>query len=132
MNIKTDEEKDEEYSTKFIKKLILPDIINSLVNEGVISKTDLQDKKIVRDKVRKYFSKNDVKFVFVADHRDSLLEIAERETKKKHVEFAISLYATFVEHTLNRIIHLTCISKKIDYKTQTEIIRNTNIIGKCT
>ena len=117
-----------------IGKAIIPDFINSLHNEGVISDADLSDKKIVFEKLRKYMAKNSgrIDWQFIIDHRETLINVAEAENKKGHFEFAVSLYATFVEHTLNRIIHITCYSKKIDLKTQTEIIRNINIIGKCT
>ena len=58
--------------------------------------------------------------------------VAKEQNNKGADDFSTALYATFVEHTLNRIIHLACVSKKTDVKTQSEIIKNINISGKCT
>ncbi|MNQ64872.1 hypothetical protein D3C85_793120 [compost metagenome] len=117
-----------------IAKIVLPDLINSLHKEGVISDSDLLDKKKVFEKLRTFMAKNkgNMEFEIVVDHRETLIRIAEAENKNGHFQFAIAIYATFIEHTLNRIVHLACESKKIDKKVQTEIIRSVNIIGKCT
>jgi hypothetical protein len=124
---------DKAFEEKFAKS-ILPDFINSLYKDGLISESDLSDKTIVFGKIRDYMKKNKgkINWEIIVDHRETLLNVAEAENKNGHFEFAVALYATFIEHTLNRIIHLACASKKIDKKTQTEIIRNINIIGKCT
>jgi hypothetical protein len=37
-----------------------------------------------------------------------------------------------VEHTLNSIIHHQCFKKKFDEKTKLDILRNVNLIGKCS
>lgn len=117
-----------------ILKAMLPDFINSLHKDGIISTDDLADKKKVTEKIREYLAehKDNLVFDFIIDHRETLINVAERETNNGHFELAISLYATFVEHTLNRIIHLACKANMVDSKTQTEIIRNINIIGKCS
>lgn len=117
-----------------ILKAVLSDFINSLHRDGIISTDDLSDKIKVTEKIKKYMAKHKDNLIFdiIIDHRETLLNVAEKESKDGHFELAVSLYATFVEHTLNRIIHLTCLLRKIDAKTQTEIIRNVNMIGKCS
>ena len=93
-----------------IAKLILPDLINSLYKEGLITDSDLLDKKIVFEKLSSYMTKNkgNIDFEIVVDHRETLIRIAEAESKNGHNEFSIAIYATFIEHTLNRIVHLAC------------------------
>ncbi|MFT3844059.1 MAG: hypothetical protein QM725_03325 [Lacibacter sp.] len=130
----TKSEKSDKALQDKLAKSILPDFINSLHKEGIISESDLSDKKIVFEKLRGYMAKNkgNINWEIFVDHRETLIKVAETEIKKGHFEFAVALYATFIEHTLNRIVHLACSSKKIDNKIQTEIIRSVNIIGKCT
>ena len=113
---------------------MMPSFINSLHQDGIISETDLLDKNIVFEKLSDYMEKNkgNIDFELIVDHRDTLIKVAEEEVKKRHFEFAVAIYATFIEHTLNRIIHLACSAKKIDPKTKVEVIKNVNIAGKCT
>ena len=125
--------KDKAIEAKILKE-ILPDFLNNMLNEGIISTADMSDRNKISEKISNYMSKHNGKLIFdfILDHRETLLNVAENEIKKGNFEFAVSLYATFIEHTLNKIIHLACISKKIDSKTQAEIIRNTNINAKCS
>ncbi len=123
-------EKDKERLIKLIAKNAIPEMINSLHRDGVITDEELNDRGIVMRKVRKQLGK--VHFDIVVDHRKTLLMYAEEANKAENQELAIALYATCVEHSLNRIIHTECINKKIDSKTKTDILRTVNLMGKCT
>lgn len=127
-------EKELEVFQRQIARIIFPEIVNQLHKSGEISNEELSNKKLVFKKIREFLDKNKglPNLEIIVDHRETILESAENENKKGHFELSVTLYATFVEHTLNRIIHLACVSKKIDTKTQTEVIKNINIIGKCT
>ena len=117
-----------------IAKTAFPYIVKALHVEGIITDNDLLDKTIVLNKVKEYLDdeNNEINFELIVDHRDYIINLARLEEKKGNTELTTTLYATYVEHTLNRIIHIACVSKKHDYKTQNEIIRNINIGGKCT
>jgi hypothetical protein len=119
---------------KEIAQNVFTNIINKLFEEGVILESDFLDKKKIDDKVGDYIVKNHGRFDFelTVDHRETLIETANREYLNGSIELAIGLYATFVEHTLNKIIFMRCKSKKLDLKTSTEIIKSINISGKCT
>ena len=117
-----------------IAKPLFTAIINRLYKEGLIMQEELSDRKRVYEIVKKFLDKNkDTNFIeLVTDHRDNLIKSAEFEISNGNFGLAISLYATFIEHTLNKIIHLACEEKGIAPKTQTEIIRSVNINAKCT
>jgi hypothetical protein len=124
--------KEEEKLKKALVTAILPSLVNDLHNSGKISDADLSDKHIVNQKIREFLnSKNSPIFSLTVDHRSTILSLAELQNKEGHQEFSISLYATFVEHTLNSIIHHQCFKKKFDEKTKLEILRSVNLIGKC-
>jgi hypothetical protein len=119
---------------KWVAKSVIADLINSLHKERFITDKELADRDIVISKVKSYINKNkgNIDWQIIIDHRETIIEYAETAYKKENIELSIALYGTIIEHTLNRIIHLRCFEKKIDGKIQTEIIRNINIIGKCT
>lgn len=117
---------------KQILSIVLPNLVNNLHRKGTLNDTDLNDKQILNDKLRDYIAKNKLDFQIVVDHRETLLNVAEREFKAGHNDFSIALFATYIEHSLNRLIHLECERKKLDNKTCTEIIKSVGIIGKCT
>ena len=127
-------QKEIERVMKSIAKAILPNMIDDLYQRGIITEEDLTDSRKTMQIVKRYYEENKdtIAFETVVDHREEILKVAESEVKKGRNGLAISLYATSVEHTLNRIIHLACVAKKIDSKTQSEILRSVNINGKCT
>ena len=113
-------------------RTFMRDLIHQLHTNGLLTDEDLNDKDVVYSKTQKYLSKHkgNLDIVIIPDHREDILDTADDLNKKGHTQLAISLYATFIEHTLNKIISIECSYKNIDRKTQTEIIK-TNI-GKCT
>lgn len=115
-----------------ILSYFLPNLVNILHQDGTLNDQDLNDKLVLRDKLREYLNKNELDIQIVVDHRKTLLSVAEREFNAGHSEFSIALFATYIEHSINRLIHIECERKKIDNKTCTEIIKSVNIIGKCT
>lgn len=125
--------KDEEKLKKELFTAIIPSLVNDLHNSGIISDADLSDKHIVKQKILEFLnSKSKEVFSLIVDHRDTILSLAELQNKEGHKEFSISLYATFVEHTLNSIIHRQCFKKNFDEKTKLDILKNVNLIGKCS
>ncbi|MDN3676327.1 hypothetical protein QWY90_03265 [Flavobacterium paronense] len=119
---------------KSLAKEIIPHIVNSLHQEGVITEEDLKDKMVLLKKVDDYLSdeKNQIDFKIFIDHRQPILKFAKAESENGNTGLSTTLYATYVEHTLNRFIHLVCIEKGFDNKTQSEIIRSVSISAKCT
>jgi hypothetical protein len=119
---------------KEIVQNVFTSIINQLFRDGKISENDFLNKKKITDIVGNYIVENhgDFEIVFTVDHRETILETANREYLNGNIELAIGLYATFVEHTLNKVIYISCNSKNIDLKTTVEIIKSINISSKCT
>jgi hypothetical protein len=125
--------KEEEKLKKALVTTFIPSLVNDLHNSGIISDADLSDRQIVNEKIRQFLNrKNKPSFSIVVDHRSTILSLAEQQNKEGHRELSISLYATFVEHSLNNIIHHQCLKKKIDEKTKLEILRSVNLMGKCS
>jgi hypothetical protein len=120
---------------KFKKEIadqLLPFIVNDLYKNGEINENELDDKKTVYEKTLKHFvNNNDFEIETLIDHRNSILKTA-KEYEKSNFDLSNTLYATFIEHTLNYIIQSACHNSEIDRKTTTEIIRNVNISGKST
>lgn len=104
-------------------------LLMHLYKEGVINEQDLSNFDSQKTKILRFLSKNKIEWSIIVDHRDDLLDIAEEKNDYKGL--TIALYATYVEHTLNKIIHLGCMERNIDFKTQKEIIRS-SIDAKCT
>ena len=125
--------KDDSRLKQKLIQTVIPTLVNNLLRLGIITDNDLNNKEFVSRKIADYLkTAKDSAFEYVVDHRSTILEIAERENKNKNHDISIALYAIFIEHTLNSIIHIACINRKIDEKTQTEVLRNINLIGKCT
>jgi hypothetical protein len=113
-------------------KSIVPLLIKKMFDDGIISETDLHNKDIVNDKVRKYINENKIDYKFTVDHRSEILDRAEKEAAKGGYQFAITFYATYFEHTLNSIIALKCESKKYEIDIQEQLIRRLSLEDKCT
>lgn len=125
--------KEEEKLKKAVVTAIIPSLVNHLHNSGIISDADLSDKQIVNQKIRNFLNrKNRPPWSITVDHRSTILSLADLQNKEGNRELSISLYATFVEHSLNSIIHHQCFKKKYDEKTKLEILRSVNLIGKCS
>lgn len=125
-------EKDLKILKKVVGDTFFPQLVNSLIKEGIINNDDLDDKLLVLQKVKQYLNKNkNLEFPIITDYRTNILELAESNYNKNY-EFSITLYATYIEHTLNSLINIYCESKDIGEKTQAEIIRNVNFKGKYT
>jgi hypothetical protein len=125
--------KEEEQLKKALVTAIIPSLVNDLHDSGMISDSDLLDKQIVNQKIKEFLNKkNRPQFRITVDHRSTILSLAERQNKEGNQQLSISLYATFVEHSLNSIIHHQCFKKKFDEKTKLEILRSVTLIGKCS
>ena len=111
--------------------IILPEIINDLVQKDIISAKRLEDKIYVLEKVLEHIDKYNIYYENAIDHREELLKNAEKSYSTDY-ELSITLYAIFIEHTINSIIDLFCRNNSIGDKSRIEIIRNVNIIGKFT
>ena len=121
---------EESKAVKKIANAILPNLVNSLYNDGIINDLDLNNQTLLFNKIEKYLTKNKLDFQIVIDHRETILRVAEQEFKNGNQDFATALFVTSIEHTLNRLIDLACDNKKIDKKTASEIIKSVNISGK--
>ena len=121
-------------SQKQINKLFFTPIINKLFEDGLILESDFNNQDILKEKVDLFHFENAhrMEFPLLIDHRETLIRIADKEYENDHTELGVSLYATYVEHSLNRVIQLACKKKKLDEKTTIEIIKNINIHGKCS
>ena len=71
-------------------------------------------------------------FNFVVDHTDSVLKQAKLFYFLEKFEYSRIFYSTYFEHGINGLISTYCKRNNINKKTENEIIRNTNLIGKFT
>jgi hypothetical protein len=115
---------------KDVAGIVLPNLVNDLYREGKIKDTDFNDKELIRKKLLEHINKID--FQIIIDHRKTILNVAEKEFTAGNFEISLTLFATFIEHTLNRLIHVECQRKNIENRTCSEIIKSVSIIGKCS
>lgn len=116
---------------ELILEAILPAYINHLLKEGKIKKEDLPDKKRVLQKILDYIDNHNIEYQYAVDHRVNLLKNANNFYNSDY-DLSLTLYSTYIEHTINSIIDLYCREKSIGDKTRNEIVRNINILGKFT
>ena len=114
-----------------IGKILIPNMINHLVQKGLIKNNELDDKKLVYEKVLQYMDETNPDINLITDYRKTILKTADNFIDN-NLELSITLYATFVEHTLNGIIQIACNRKGLNTKTINEIIRSINIKSKAT
>ncbi len=116
-----------------IARVFIPDFINQLRLKEIVTDEDIKSKAAL-EKLKTHLDENlgKTQFEVIVDHRETLLILADDAFQRNHFELSISMYATFIEHTLNRFIHLASNIKNVDSKTKVEIIRSVNLIGKCT
>lgn len=125
-------DRDLENLKKEIADELMPFIINDLYKSGKIKENELDDKEAVYKNVLEHFVNNlDFDIELLPDHRDSILNAAQNYSTSNY-QLSITLYATFIEHTLNFLIQSACFKIGIDSKTITDIIRSVNINGKST
>lgn len=117
---------------KEITNYFLQETINTLYGIGFLRDSDLNNSTLLKKKVLKFLDDPNIELSFITDHRKTIIELAEQEYINDNKELSITLYATFIEHTINKIIHLECTKKSIDDKTTNDIIKNINLSGKCT
>ncbi len=63
-----------EKESQNILDTILPELINRLLKDKKITKEELNDKKLVLEKVLNYLNHNTIEFQFAIDHRKELLK----------------------------------------------------------
>lgn len=118
------------------KKLALSvanSIINSLFIEGLLTEDDLKlSQNELNKKVLDLVDTSKNELVFSVDHRLNIIKQADLFLQQEEHEFAKILYATFFEHSLNRLISHECKKRKIEENTLIEIIKQTNIHSKLT
>jgi len=66
------------------------------------------------------------------DWRDSLLDWANRMVLEDEYRIPIILYATWIEHTLNDVIHAYALRRSIDSDLVVRMLRETNVRAKTT
>jgi|SRR5690606_25642848 len=121
----------QEKAYEVVYKTILPKLVNTLAKENIIKKDDLNDKKYVLEKVLEYIENNNIQYEFALDYRNDILKNAESFYNIDY-NLSLTLYSTFIEHTINSIIDLYCRENSVSEKSIIEIIRNINILGKFT
>ncbi|WP_133054044.1 hypothetical protein, partial [Niastella yeongjuensis] len=76
---------------KFVKDvagIVLPNLVNDLYREGKIKDTDFNDKELLRKKLLGHINKID--FQIIIDHRETILNVAEKEFKAGNTEISIT------------------------------------------
>lgn len=111
-------------------EIIIKSITETLISDGSLSENDLKNKEALLEAVTEFLDKHEV--VPVIDHKNHLLQEARKLKNNQEYNISRILYATFFEHHLNYLIHVYCITKNIDQKTQLSIIRSLGIHEKLT
>lgn len=113
---------------EYLGKVLVQAIIETHYVSGNITDSDLADKGVLLEKVRRIIAAKNLNFVI--DHRPTILEQADLFCKAGKYEFAKVFYATFFEHCINAVIDAACVKKRIDEKTRMSVIRSVNLSGK--
>ena len=104
----------------------------SFLAHGALDKEDLLSKDILVEKMKKILDSGEIADIeFVTDYSDYLLDKATDFYNSEDFDLSIVFYATFFEHSLNKIIDYQLREKQISKKAKNELIRSVNISGKC-
>ena len=114
-----------------LSEKILKALSKSLYASGVFDDEDIKDRKSLANAMKRVHDSGGIDGM-VTDHTNSLLSVARNYRKSNEFNYARIFYATYFEHQINDLIHLFCLRKKIDNKTQSTIIQSVNIWGKFT
>ena len=113
-----------------LSKVLLNNVIQSLLKDGNIKLSDLDNINEFWKKFKKIYQKTEFKYVI--DHSERLVNSARLFIESNNFNEAKIFYATYFEHKLNEIINEICIRKSIEKKQINEIIRKINLNGKLT
>tara|TARA_R100000322_G_scaffold131122_1_gene87133 strand:- start:15 stop:644 length:630 start_codon:yes stop_codon:yes gene_type:complete len=109
---------------------VIRSIYESLLASGHLTAEDLEDGEALPSKVLSLLQGPDINFLI--DHRDKLLPNAEHFANEGTFELALMFYATYYEHTINKIIGATVHSSDLSASVTKGILRNVNLEGKLT
>lgn len=115
---------------KKLARKIFETVAQTMYSSGLLKEQDLKNKKIIRDKIIKFVQTD--QFVFVLDHRNTILDYALSFSKAHEYNLAIMFYAMFFEHSINSIILHKLHERHFSRPTELEIIRNVSIQQKFT
>ena len=114
-----------------LSEQLMKGLTKSLYASGVFDDEDIKDRKSLASAMRRVLDNGGIDGM-VTDHTSSLLTVARNYKKNSEFNYARIFYATYFEHQINDLIHLYCLKKGIDNKTQSTIIQSVNIWGKFT
>lgn len=114
-----------------LSEQLLKGLTKSLYASGVFDDEDIKDRKSLASAVRRVLDNGGIDGMTI-DHTSSLLTVARKYKKNNEFNYARIFYATYFEHQINDLIHLYCLKKGINNKTQSTIIQSVNIWGKFT
>lgn len=115
---------------EIMKKELVPELLISIFHPEKISKEKAMEILSDKKKLNRYIKSLQIEPVI--DHRDELLQVAEEQFKKRNFGLSVALFASIIEHSVNKIISVRCSQKKLKDKTKKEILRNCDIQSKCT
>jgi hypothetical protein len=103
--------------------------IMALIENGVIDPRGKTAIEIMRE-VRAYCETREINWQSVIDHQEDLLRVATSLVEQGDKEAAVVLYATWIEHALNHIIHVASIRSKLIDRHCEAVFRDTQIRAK--
>jgi len=110
---------------------VIRKIYEGLLASGKLTAEDLKDGEALRSKVLSLLEGlPEIKISI--DHRDKLLPNAENFANEGSFELALMFYATYYEHTINRIIGTTVHRSDLSANVTKGILRTVNLEGKLT
>ncbi len=112
-----------------IERKLLAGIISPLVECGVISTEELEDKQKVLEKLRHLLSKTP-KIHLITDYTESLVRTGDSFLNDGEYDNARLFHATFFEHIANSVISIGIERKSFPEKVRMEVLRNVNLAGK--
>lgn len=90
-----------------------------------------EEKEILIKAIESYLKEDindNTKFIF--DHRGDVLKKAREYKRAKEFDYSRVFYTLYFEHLINLIIFRFCLSRKINFKEQSEIIRSLTLKNK--
>ena len=100
-----------------LSEQLLKGLTKSLYASGVFDDEDIKDRKSLASAVRRVLDNGGIDGMTI-DHTSSLLTVARKYKKNNEFNYARIFYATYFEHQINDLIHLYCLKKGINNKTQ--------------
>lgn len=101
----------------------------ALVQRGDIDPRGKSPSEILRE-LSDYIDTHEIEWIPIIDHQEDLAKVADSLATNGDREEAVVLYATWIEHALNEVIHVAAMRSDLTVPQRDSLFRDTQIRAK--